>query len=308
MESFAIDFFVVGAARSGTTSLYNYLDQHPGIFLSKVKELNHFSKVESNDRTDYDRPKKGESYHTKIIKSFEIYKGLFSQTQPGQIKGDVSPSYLWGSHTAKRIHDHNPKAKIIITLRNPMERAFSHFVMNYGVGYDREADFGKALKAKQDRVWGGGNLYLEWSTYFEAVKSYFELFPKEQIKLLVFEDWIKEKDQTLQEVFQFLGIDPNFTVDHTIQHNKKVAYKNIGFLNFLRGRFLKGFIKSVLPGRLREKVKERFFTDENMNIEFDPKLRDELVVYFSDDVAQLEALVEVPLLEKWGLKQEIKHD
>ena len=111
MESFAVDFFVVGAARSGTTSLHNYLGQHPEIFLSEVKELNHFSQVESNDHSDYKAPKKGESYHTKIIKSFELYQSLFSEAKSNQIKGDVSPSYLMGNR--------NGRAEFISITRNP---------------------------------------------------------------------------------------------------------------------------------------------------------------------------------------------
>ncbi|MDC8005075.1 sulfotransferase [Aureisphaera galaxeae] len=300
MESFAVDFFVVGAARSGTTSLHNYLGQHPEVFLSDVKELNHFSQVESNDHSDYKAPKKGESYHTKIIKSFDVYRDLFSETRPDQIKGDVSPSYLWGTETAQRIYDHNPEARIIITLRNPVDRAFSHFVMNYGVGYDREPDFAKALKAPLDRVWGGGNLYLEWSTYFEAVKSYFDVFPKDRIKLLIFEDWTRDKDATLKELFHFLKIDDAFHVDHTIQHNQKVAYKNIGLLNFLRGRFIKDTIKSILPSRLRDWTKRKLFTSEEMDITLDAGLREELMDYFAEDVRKLEELTSIPLQEKWG--------
>ena len=174
--------------------------------------------------------------------------------------------------------------------------------MNYSVGYDRESDFGKALKAPLDRVWGGGNLYLEWSTYFEAVKSYFDVFPKERIKLLIFEDWTKEKDAMLKDLFQFLKIDETFHVDHTIQHNQKVAYKNIGVLNFLRGRYIKETIKGILPGRFRDWAKRKFFTSEEMDITLNDGLRKELMGHFAEDVRQLEELTSIPFLQKWGFK------
>ncbi len=300
MESFAVDFFVVGAARSGTTSLYNYLKQHPEVFLSDVKELNHFSQVESNDHSDYKTPKKGESYHTKIIKSYEVYESLFSEAGDHQKTGDVSPSYLWGTDTAKRIQKHNPNAKIIITLRNPVERAFSHYVMNYGVGYDKISNFGDALNAKQDRVWGGGNLYVAWSTYFDAVKSYYDAFPKDSIKLLIFEDWTQEKDETLKDLFELVGVAPHFKIDHTIRHNKKVAYKHIGLLNFIRGRFIKGAIKTILPENLRERIKNRFFAGGDLDLNLEVSTRKKLEDHFRQDVMQLQQLTGIPLLEKWG--------
>ncbi|GAB5400731.1 MAG: sulfotransferase [Aureisphaera sp.] len=303
MEQFAIDFFVVGAARSGTTSLYQYLKQHPNVFLSEVKELNHFSEVESNDHSDYKTPKKGESYHTKIIKSSEIYESLFSEAGPEQKKGDISPSYLWGNTTAQRIYSHNPEAKIIITLRNPIDRAFSHYVMNYGVGYDREDSFRKALNAKLDRVWGGGNLYVEWSTYFDAVKSYYDTFPREQIKLLVFEDWTRNRDQTLRDIFQFLGIESTIDIDHDTQHNKKTAYKNIGLLNFLRGRFIKNVVKALIPHSLRDRVKDRYFSATETNLKLDDQLRAELKQQFEEDVRKLQELTGIHLLEKWGFTE-----
>ena len=90
-----VDFFVVGAARSGTTTLYQYLSKHPDIYVPRVKELNYFSKVSSSQPQDYALPKPEQEYNTKIIQSPEVYRALFSQAKPSQIKGDISPSYLW---------------------------------------------------------------------------------------------------------------------------------------------------------------------------------------------------------------------
>ena len=225
MKNFKVDFFVVGAARSGTTSLYNYLKQHPDLFLPNIKELNHFSKVESNQPQDYQRPKKEILYHTKIISSPEVYQDLYEEATAQQRKGDISPSYLWESNTAQRIFDHNPEAKIIVTLRNPVERAFSHYVMNLSVGYDTEPSFERAIQAKEKRIWGGGNLYLEWSRYYQSLKSYYNLFPAEQIKVLIFEDWTSRKQESLEKLFHFLEVDPLHEIDLSDQFNQKVGYK-----------------------------------------------------------------------------------
>ena len=141
-----IDFFVVGAARSGTTSLYQYLSQHPQVYLPPVKELNYFSQVTSDQYQDYEEPLPNKTYHTKIIQSAESYDRLFEGASEGLLKGDVSPSYLWHHQTAKRIAEHNPNAKILVTLRHPVKRAFSHYLMAKSVGYDHSTSFEKAIE------------------------------------------------------------------------------------------------------------------------------------------------------------------
>ncbi len=300
MEAFKVDFFVIGAARSGTTSLYNYLNQHPELFLPKIKELNHFSKVTSNQPQDYKKPKKGVEYHTKIVNSFEVYKKVFKDAEKEQKKGDISPSYLWGTETAERIYKHNPEAKIIVTLRNPIQRAFSHYLMNVSVGYDTQPNFDEALKATKENVWGGGNLYLEWSRYYEALKSYFDLFPREQIKILVFEEWTSNKKQTLEGVFKFLGVNEAQEIDFSDRHNRKVGYKNIKALNFLRNNVIRSMVDSVLPQRMKEALKDSIFQkhelEASLNKELEIKLRDQ----FQEEVKQLETLTGIPFKELWG--------
>jgi hypothetical protein len=302
MRPFKVDFFVVGAARCGTTSLYNYLNQHPEIFLPKIKELNHFSEVESRERSDYKKPKKDKEYHTKIIKSPEIYESLFKNAKENQLKGDISPSYLSNSTTAQRIFDHNPEAKIIISLRNPVHRAFSHYAMNYGVGYDRNISFEKALRDNKVKIWGGGNLYLELSAYHKYVKSYYDIFDSRNIHLMVFEDWTKNKEKALKEALDFLGIDPNIQIDHETRHNEKVLYKNLKILNFLRSKYIKRIVEFFLFNKAKVKIKGKLFKKENFNMKLDPVTEKELMKHFSQDIKALEQLTGVPLMKKWNVQ------
>jgi len=302
MKPFKVDFFVVGAARCGTTSLYNYLNQHPEIFLPNIKELNHFSGVESKEHSDYKKPKSDQEYHTKIIKSPEIYKSLFDNAKEEQQRGDISPSYLSNNTTAQRIFDHNPDAKIIISLRNPVQRAFSHYVMNFGVGYDRNESFEEALKANREQIWGGGNLYLELSNYLRPVESYYQLFNKKNIHLLIFEEWTKNKDRTMEGIFDFLGVDSGFNVNHDIKHNEKVAYKNIRTLNVLRNKYIKNFIEVFLFTKAKDRIKSKWFKKDNFDMHLSPKTEKELNNSFIDEVEQLEHLVGITLLKKWGLR------
>lgn len=302
MKAFQVDFFVVGAARCGTTSLYNYLNQHPQIYLPNIKELNYFSNVESKDYSVYKKPNKNEHYHTKIIKSYDIYKGLFESANDNQVKGDISPSYFWDIQTAQRIFEHNPNAKIIISLRNPVYRAFSHYVMNFGIGHEKHNSFDKALKAKRKPIWGGGNLYLELSSYYDPVISYYKLFKKENIHLLIFEDWTENKDNTLFEIFDFLDVNDQFMVNHSVKHNEKVAYKNIKTLNLLRTRFIKSFLELFVSTRTKDHLKGKLFNKNDFNIKLDPDLKIKLKEYFKNDVQQLQEFLGISLMRKWDLE------
>jgi len=302
MKAFQVDFFVVGAARCGTTSLYNYLNQHPQIYLPNIKELNYFSNVESKDYSVYKKPYKNEHYHTKIIKSYDIYKGLFESANDNQVKGDISPSYFWDMQTAQRIFEHNPNAKIIISLRNPVYRAFSHYIMNFGIGHEKHNSFDEALKAKRKPIWGGGNLYLELSSYYDPVISYYKLFKKENIHLLIFEDWTENKDETLFEIFDFLDVKNQFMVNHSVKHNEKVAYKNIKTLNLLRTRFIKSFLELFVSTRTKDHLKGKLFNKNDFNIKLDPDLKIKLKEYFKNDVQQLQEFLGISLMLKWELE------
>lgn len=305
MEAFKVDFFVVGAARCGTTSLYNYLIQHPEIYLPKIKELNYFSEVASKDLSLYDKPKKGQFYHTKIIKSLSVYKQLFSDALESQVKGDISPSYMWDINTAERIYEHNPDAKIIISLRNPVARAFSHYVMNFGIGQENHTTFNQALKAPKENIWGGGNLYLELSEYYKAVKPYYDRFKPENIKLLIFEDWVKEKENTLTEIYSFLNINNQFKININVDENQKVAYKNIKTLNALRSPKIKKVIDFFLLESVKDKLKSKLFKKEGVVLKIDSEIEKELTELFIPEVEKLEKLLQINLVEKWNMKPSI---
>ena len=126
-----VDFFIVGAPKSGTTSLYHYLASHPDIFMSSKKEPNYFSKSEIKQQELY--------YPIDELDSFSDYKILFSGSKEGQILGESSVSYLFYPEVASKLHEHNSSAKIIILLRNPIERAFSHYLMDFRLGLVNES-------------------------------------------------------------------------------------------------------------------------------------------------------------------------
>src|ERR1700712_5403611 len=118
------NLFIIGAAKSGTTSLHYYLSQHPDIFMSTVKEPHFFANVKEKDKRIYEQPKKGEIHHTRIITDLDVYLSIFESDHPVIYRGEASPSYFFDSDAAKKVFDFNPEARIIILLREPVSRAF----------------------------------------------------------------------------------------------------------------------------------------------------------------------------------------
>ncbi len=124
------NFFVIGAARSGTTSLYHYLKQHPQIYISPVKEPRFFAFKGVADNLDSYYEPSGSDIVKESITSFEAYCALFQGVSCEKAIGEASPLYLWSSKACENIHQTIPDAKLIAILRDPVERAFSHFLLN----------------------------------------------------------------------------------------------------------------------------------------------------------------------------------
>jgi len=255
-----IDFFLVGAARCGTTSLYNYLNNSSKIYLPKVKEPNYFSEVHSPKSEDYELPDFDKTYHSKIITSKDVYDKLYKSANKDQLKGDTSPSYLWDKSTAKRIYDHNPGAKIVLSLRHPVDRAYSHYIMNYYTGVENNKSFKRALKAEKNKVWGSCNLYLEMGAYYEQVKEYYKLFPENQIQILVYEEWTQNLHEKIEELFNFLNVSLSDSVfNEQFDQNRIQPLKNMTILNFLRKNGIKRFIKNFINQERIDNLKSHFF-------------------------------------------------
>lgn len=296
-----VDFFLVGAARCGTTSLYNYLNGYKEIFLPNVKEPNFFSRVSSPNLEDYELPKQDKLYHNKIITSKIVYDSLYEKAKYNQLKGDTSPSYLWDKDTARRIYNHNPNAKIIISLRHPVDRAYSHYNMNYFIGVDNNKPFENALKAPKNSVWGSCNEYLEMSAYYKQVKVYYDTFPKEQIKIIVYEEWIKDIEGGIRNLLDFLEINlDKISVTNEVEHNKIKQTRNIHILNFLRKNKLKYILKKLLGQKLIDNLKTVMFEKKGEVKKLNNQTRNTLSLRFEEDNKKLEQLTNINFSNIWN--------
>jgi len=255
------NLFIVGAAKAGTTSLYNYLKQHPDVFVSPIKEPNFFGSDvnwggfredhKKNTKIDFDNyfsQKVLQEKHIAFFDTEENYLKLFKESKGYKIRSEFSTSYLYSENAAREIYSFNKKAKIIIILREPVSRTFSHYLMDLSANGQSKNDILFNLKEDYNNPQKGyciSNLYLELSLYTEQVKRYLKIFPKNQILILRFEDLSENPQRFTNNIFDFIGIDPDNNIDYTSKFNQTTQPKNqlikkiVRFKNYIPGFILK---------------------------------------------------------------------
>jgi len=299
------NFFIVGAAKSGTTSLYEYLKLHPEVYMAPIKETHHFStdidntKFRSNyarslnkDLSKFLESDMEEGIFHAFVKDWSEYVQLFKKVKNEKAVGEVTNSYLYSREAAKNIKEKFPNAKIIMMLRNPVDRAFSHYLMDLRIGYETE-DFMTALKkdmARDPKGWGISNLYSEIGQYAEQVQRFMQVFPKEHLRIYLFDDFVKNPEATMKDIFRFLGVSEETSIDFTKKYNPSFIPKNkfIGKLNTQKR--VKDWLKSVLPKSVKSKFKKTFYTDKDLP-KIKPEERKFLIEVFKEDVMKLSQLL-----------------
>lgn len=186
-NDFKIDFIGIGAPRCGTTWIYECLKEHPQICASEPKELVFFNKKK------------------QYLRGIDYYCSHFRHCDENKIKGEISPQYMPSKGTAQRIKSYFPEVKLLTVLRNPIERAFSHYYYLRSGGSEKIPTFEAALK-NQNR-----KLYLvDYGLYYTQLKKYLEVFPKENILILIYEDILGNSVKFIQNIYKFLGANENF--------------------------------------------------------------------------------------------------
>ncbi|MBA2406438.1 MAG: sulfotransferase [Chitinophagales bacterium] len=313
------NFFVVGAAKSGTTSLYEYMKMHPQIYMAPIKETHHFSTDIDNTkfRPNYSRSlnkdlssfletdmKEG-IFHA-FVKERSQYEQLFKNVNGEKAIGEITNSYLYSTEAARNIFSEFPNAKVIMMLRNPIERAFSHYLMDLRIGYERD-DFMTALKkdmARNPKGWGISNLYIEIGMYYEQVKRFIDIFPERQRRIYLFDDFKKDAGAVVKDMFAFLNVNPDVEIDYSQKFNPSFIPKNriIGSLNSQKR--MKDWLKGMLPKSIKSKFKKTLYTNKNL-----PKIKEEerrfLADIFHDDVLKLGELINRDF-SSWVAEAQIK--
>lgn len=290
------DFLIVGAAKSGTTSLHYYLKQHPRIFMPIKKELYFFSYVGMPE----DRIPRWLIEEFKMPLTAVDYADCFNGARERQIAGEACQTYLYMPETTigniKRFYGERYKElKIIIILRNPVERAWSHYTMHLRNGIEPIRDFRKvvnpevARKRLEDR-WDSGFDYLGKGRYYGQVIAYIKEFPR--IKVFLYEDLSNEPQKLVKNIFGFLGVDDRFIPDMKTKYNVS-GESSSKVLDYLvaKNNFVKNLFKKVLPYELRRKVKFAVL-DRILKKQLMPEdIKRELQREYKDDIMRLQSLL-----------------
>lgn len=291
------DFFIVGAPKSGTTSMAYYLDAHPDVFVCTECEPHY-----------YERYSDPEGRGTRVSDP-EEYRALFEGAGDASRVGDRSAGYLSSPPSAEQIHKDVPEADIIIMLRNPVEMVPSFHATQLRNGTEHLEDLGEALDAEEERRRGRripGNVndafglrYVEIASYAEQVRRYMDTFSRDQIHVILFDDFVEDTEGTYRETLAFLGVDPEFTPDIG-NANPGQEIRWFRFHRFLwnpPGPILSA-VKLAVPRGIRRRVVRSL---RQVNLKEGrgdgpcEELRERLRDTFRDDVRDLEKLLDIDL-------------
>jgi hypothetical protein len=276
------NFIVIGVAKAGTTSLYRYLDQHPEIFMCPEKGTNFFGYEDARDWKWHDEgdPPLLRHFH---VRTFADYEAAFAGATNEPAVGEVSPQYFRCPTAARRIHEHIPEAKLVASLRNPADRAFSGFLMRTRRG-EKVADADAELTPESSHVREG--------FYYERMKRYFDLFPREQIRTYLFEDFKRDPTAIVQDLYEYLGVSREFVPDTGVRHNPaNVPRSKVLNRVFYHPRVIRG-AKAVLPQRVQTMAKGLRQRNLRPAPTFPRELRARLQDVYREDILRLEALLD----------------
>jgi hypothetical protein len=205
------NFFIIGAPKSGTTALYDTLIQHPEIYMSPVKEPLFFA---CDGEPEVSPGPSGSFMKNRAIWRRQDYLELFENVAEEKAVGEASVVYLRSPIAAQRIHRNVPHAKIIAILRHPADRAHSHYWFHMQNGVEPAKSFEQALDQEARGLrdnWFSEFHHRRNGFYFQQLKRYYALFPREQIRVYLYEDWQAKPYDLLRDLFSFLEVDRDFT-------------------------------------------------------------------------------------------------
>jgi hypothetical protein len=273
------NFFIIGGARSGTTSLYEYLKDTKGVFLPESKELNYFC-TNINPKL----------LLTKIIDNKQEYLNFFKNVKDEKVIGDASPLYLWDPKSPKLIHDTIPHAKFITIIRNPVDRAYSHFLQS--VTYGTESyPFSECIKKSLVSPSDYSGRIIEGGLYSEQIKRYFDIFSKNQVRVYFYEEFFKDPHYYMKDMLNFLGVNEELPESIGKIHNALVVPKGGITDKIIKSNLIKNLGKKIIPKSSSMLVKNILFTNSTKP-QMELEDRKFLEKFYRDDIKKLETLLE----------------
>jgi hypothetical protein len=228
------------------------------------------------------------------------YEAQFAAVNGEAAIGEVSPHYLYSEQAPERIRCHAPDAKLIAVLRQPVDRAFSAFTHMLRDGREETTDFQEALRREEARIqanWEPLWHYAAMGFYAQQLKRYFACFDASQIRIYTYEDYVARPLEVLQDIFRFLGVEPDFEPDLSDRHNVSLVPQNWRLHKLMTANsWWKDAARAALPAQLRLPLRNAVLR-RNLRppTRLDKKLRRELSVRFRDDILELRSMLGLDL-------------
>ena len=293
------NLFIVGAPKSGTTALFTYLEQHPQISMSKIKEPQFFANDVCGDQ--------------RCVQTMSEYSSCFDpRDKDFVVIGEASTCYLGSKRAPFEIHKFSPGARIIVMLRNPIDVMYAEHSERVFGGTEHITDFEAALDSPEPRRWRSGpfkgslvrNLgYREITNFSQQVQRYLDVFGKENVQVIIYDDFAHNPKLAYQSVVSFLGVVAHGDVDFSVVNANRHA-RNRAFHDLLRypPAPAKQLARALLSQPMRRTLGDCL---RWLNIKqaarplLDKKFRKRITMEYAPEVSQLSSILDRDLLSIW---------
>ena len=284
------NFLLIGSQSAGTTSVYNYLKQHPQVYVSPIKETNFFVHDGRNPEIV--------PHLSSGVTSLAAYRALFQVAFDHLAVGEASPLYLIDPRAAERIRHHIPKAKLIAILRDPAERAHTAYWMRVRDGRENRS-FEHAVEEElqgglDDSLDFALRHYVRWGLYARYLEAYLGAFERTQLAICLFDDLQADPVGFMRALFRFLEVDDAFVPDTSVRYNASGSARSRLLRPLLRKSALTRALRRTLPepvARRAESVREAWRSRELSKPPMPPQLRQILVARYRSDILALQDMI-----------------
>ncbi|CRI62996.1 putative Sulfotransferase [Thiocapsa sp. KS1] len=278
------NFLIIGAHKAGTTSIADWLRNHPEVFIPELKEPRFFA-FDSTDPEFLKKPR-----HVFSVRTMSEYERLFDNAHGRKAIGEASPQYLPSNYACEAIYSALPQVKIIVSLRHPVLRAYSQYWMRVRLGRETRA-FEAAFATSEE--------WVTTSFYHDNIKRYLDRFGHAQVAGLLFERLITEPRLELTKLSRFIDINPNLGM-HSLPFENAGRISKFPTINKLSdNRQLSLLSRRVLPRSLVHFVRKALSRSSRPTPKLSPDRSSELMIRFLDDVYRTEDLLKMDLAKHW---------
>ena len=293
-------FLLIGAGKSGTTSIYNYLKQHPDIYMPPIKEPLFFAF--EGQHVNFCGPGDAE-INARAVTTLQRYQDLFQEGVGRKALGEASVAYLYYPSAAERIRRLVPEAKLIVVLRCPADRAYANYLHALRLGREPLGSFADALDAEPARIAAGWSHFYHYASkgwYHRQLSHWLKLFPREQILFNLYDDLEQNPAQLMRRIFTFIGVDPDHPISTEKKFNVSGQPMGIRIRNFVqRGSPM---AQIVLPKQMRTTLKNAILKCSLTQGYMPSAVRKELMNNYAPDISKLANLIERDL-SGWFLQR-----